>query len=202
MKADPSLAPGKKLNVGCGRDVRPVKDGWVNLDGFVDGPDIIRHDILRFPWPFADATFDLVFCSHVLEHIPPMLLDENGTHRDVLFRVMEEMHRILRPGGLLLVRVPWGYSEESLVHPQHYRQWRPEWATFFHPDHIENYYSNARFRLEHWEKTRRVLSLRGKYFLRFGKPPLSLTNHIAVRFPFTRRLLYASSELELHMRKL
>ena len=43
---------------------------------------------------FWDAQFDLVICSHVLEHIP----DDQ--------RAMREMHRILRDAGTLIVMVP------------------------------------------------------------------------------------------------
>lgn len=45
---------------------------------------------LRFP----DAHFDLVICSHVLEHVP----DDRGALR--------ELHRVLKPGGMGLLLVP------------------------------------------------------------------------------------------------
>ena len=44
--------------------------------------------------PFADASFDLVICSHVLEHIP----DDDDAFREIA--------RILRPGGRALLLVP------------------------------------------------------------------------------------------------
>ena len=46
--------------------------------------------------PFADATFDYVTCVEVLEHLPAEL-------RPAAFR---EMHRVLRPGGRLILTVP------------------------------------------------------------------------------------------------
>jgi SAM-dependent methyltransferase len=46
--------------------------------------------------PFADETFDCVTCVEVLEHVPVEL-------RPAVFR---EMHRVLKPGGLLLLTVP------------------------------------------------------------------------------------------------
>jgi ubiquinone/menaquinone biosynthesis C-methylase UbiE len=44
--------------------------------------------------PFADATFDRIICAEVLEHVPdyPAML--------------REIHRVLKPGGLLAVSVP------------------------------------------------------------------------------------------------
>jgi SAM-dependent methyltransferase len=44
--------------------------------------------------PFADATFDRVLMSEVLEHLP----DDA--------RALREVHRVLRPGGILALSVP------------------------------------------------------------------------------------------------
>ena len=46
--------------------------------------------------PFADASFDAVICSSVLYH--DWVSDVGGA--------VQEMHRILRPGGVLLINVP------------------------------------------------------------------------------------------------
>lgn len=44
--------------------------------------------------PFADETFDVVYCSHVLEHV--------DNEQKALF----EMKRILKPGGVLIIGMP------------------------------------------------------------------------------------------------
>lgn len=44
--------------------------------------------------PFPDAAFDAVLCSETLEHIP----DDRGA--------LDEIRRVLRPGGLLFLTVP------------------------------------------------------------------------------------------------
>ena len=52
----------------------------------------VRADITALPFP--DDDFDLVICSHVLEHVP-----EDRT-------AIAELYRVLRPGGTALIQVP------------------------------------------------------------------------------------------------
>ena len=52
----------------------------------------IKADICDLP--FDDASFDWVLCNHVLEHIP------NDT------KAMQELFRVLKPGGTALLQVP------------------------------------------------------------------------------------------------
>ncbi len=47
-------------------------------------------------WPFDEASFDLIYMSHVLEHF-------YARDRDAVIR---NVHRSLKPGGLLFIRVP------------------------------------------------------------------------------------------------
>ena len=78
-----------KLNLGCGDKKYP---GCTNVDLYGD-PDV-RCDLSVFPWPFADNSVDEVFSEHFLEHVVDF-------EKTVL-----EMHRILKPGGLLHFKVP------------------------------------------------------------------------------------------------
>ena len=66
-----------------------VDAGEVEID---DEAGVVQGDALRLP--FADATFDRVIASEVLEHIP-----EDGS-------AMAELSRVLRPGGTMAVTVP------------------------------------------------------------------------------------------------
>jgi SAM-dependent methyltransferase len=51
-----------------------------------------------------NRTFDLIICSHVLEHIPD---DRKG---------IEELYRVLNPGGIALIQVPIWPSEKHLTY--------------------------------------------------------------------------------------
>ena len=39
----------KKLNIGCGKDYKDPKLGWVNLDFNSDYKTDIRHNLNKFP---------------------------------------------------------------------------------------------------------------------------------------------------------
>lgn len=80
------------VNLGCGRVRHPE---WVNLDVEPSGSDVRRWDV-RKPLPFADRSVDMVYHSHLLEHL------NSGEGR----KLLQECHRILRPAGIVRVVVP------------------------------------------------------------------------------------------------
>ena len=82
----------KRLNLGCGTRIHP---DWTNVDFATTRPGVLAHD-LRLGIPFAEATFDVVYHSHVLEHFSKA----EGK------QFMAECFRVLRPGGVLRVAVP------------------------------------------------------------------------------------------------
>jgi len=78
-----------KLNLGCGDKKRT---GYVNVDK-CGAPDFVQ-DLSVFPWPWADDSVDEVFSEHFLEHV-------QDYEKTIL-----EIHRILKPGGVIWFRVP------------------------------------------------------------------------------------------------
>lgn len=73
------------LNLGCGGNILPAP--WHNFDLDLD---------IRKPLPFNDATVDLIFAEHVVEHVTPA----------EAWRFFRECRRVLRPQGVLRVAVP------------------------------------------------------------------------------------------------
>ena len=70
--------------------------------------------------PWDDATFDLITCLDVIEHVPD----------DVAALV--ELRRVARPGGWLLVTVPayqalWSHHDEANHHYRRYSRPRCAW---------------------------------------------------------------------------
>lgn len=97
---------GPRLNVGCGRDLR---DGYVNSDVHpLPGVDVVA-ELGRHPLPFPDCTFTLVAARDVLEHV------------DDVVAAMAELHRVLRPGGRLVVSTVHFTSRNVWLDPTHRR---------------------------------------------------------------------------------
>ncbi len=80
----------RQLEIGSG----PVKkSGWTTVD-MCSGTDVYWD--LRRALPFRNASFDRVYCSHVLEHF---------VYRD-LRQLLRELNRVMAPGGEFLICVP------------------------------------------------------------------------------------------------
>lgn len=82
----------RRLNWGCGSQGEP---GWVNAD-LKAGPGIDITGDIRDGLPVEDASFDYVVSIHAL----PMI-----SYPD-LVRVLQELRRVLEPGGVLRLSLP------------------------------------------------------------------------------------------------
>jgi predicted SAM-dependent methyltransferase len=81
-----------RANLGCGNQ---ICQGWINIDIVCTGPGVVAHD-LSTGIPLPDASCEVVYHSHVLEHLK----------RTDAQLFMRECVRVLKPGGILRVAVP------------------------------------------------------------------------------------------------
>ncbi len=95
---------------------------------------MVKLDITDIP--YAENTFDVVLCSHVLEHIP----DDR--------KAMSELYRILKPGGWALLLVPFDaerpetFEDPDVVDP------KERTRLFGQFDHVRVYGRDFKDRLE------------------------------------------------------
>lgn len=109
------LRAGRILDIGCGSypafltatrfNERYGLDRVPLADLRAAGINLVEHDIADgSALPFEDAFFDVVIMLAVFEHL------EDATLR----RVLKEIRRILRPGGLYVMTTPVKWTERIL----------------------------------------------------------------------------------------
>ena len=126
----------KILDLGCGNRKRP---GAIGLDLNPRSTADIVHDLNIFPYPFPDSEFDEIYVDNVLEHL------EN------VIKVLEELHRIGKPGSLVKIIVPYFRARWAYIDPTHRHFFTVDSLSYFDPDHphCQLYdYSLARFKVE------------------------------------------------------
>lgn len=85
----------------------------------------VHADICHLP--FEDASFDLILCNHVLEHIP----DDTAA--------MRELFRVLRPGGWGIFQVPQDLSRHTTYEDATITDPRERARIFGQYDHVRIY---------------------------------------------------------------
>ncbi len=95
-----------KLDLACGQnrtegyfgiDIAP----GVNVDAVVD--------LEQFPWPIESNSAEDIVCSHYVEHTPDLIA------------FMDEVYRILKPGGKIKIIAPYYTSIRCWQDPTHKR---------------------------------------------------------------------------------
>jgi len=102
-------AHGRCLDIGAGRLawknlLSPRVETYISGDVVLEDPriDVVLDISSRLP--FADESFDTVFCCSVLEHVQRP------------WEALSELRRILSPGGTLLISLPFILHLHDLPH--------------------------------------------------------------------------------------
>ncbi|RKR89963.1 BON domain-containing protein [Micromonospora pisi] len=94
------------VDLGCGAAKQYPENLGLDLRR-ADGVDAQAD--LSGPLPIADNSVDVIFTVHILEHLIDFLA------------LVDECHRVLRPGGVLHIMSPWWGHVNAVADPTHVR---------------------------------------------------------------------------------
>ena len=85
----------------------------------------VKADICNLP--FEDNQYDVLFCNHVLEHIP----DDT--------KAMQELYRVLKPGGMAILQIPQDLNRAITFSDDSITDEKERAAIFGQYDHVRVY---------------------------------------------------------------
>lgn len=122
-----------QLDLACGRRKKP---GFIGVDISPETDADVVCDLRRRPWPWRDGSVVEVYCGHFFEHL-------TGPER---IAFMEELWRVLAPGGTATIVTPYAWSWRAVADPTHAfppvlpesylyfnRQWRQDNRLGYYP---------------------------------------------------------------------
>ncbi len=127
-----------RLNLGCSDRHLP---GYVNVD--ICEPADLIVDLDRMIWPWEDSSIDEIVAHDIIEHLPRKI------------STMNQLWRVLKPNGVVQIKVPTTDGTGAWQDPTHVSYWnRPSFWYYTDGDaHRERfgkaYGIEARFRVVH-----------------------------------------------------
>jgi len=124
-----------KLNLGCCDSHMP---GYVNVDR-MQPADVVTD--LSKPWPWEDNSVDEIVARDIIEHLPDKIL------------TMNEIWRVLKPGGVAKILVPTTDGPGAWQDPTHLSWWHRNSFWYYtagepHRERFGDHYGvKARFRV-------------------------------------------------------
>lgn len=85
----------------------------------------VKADICKLP--FKDNSFDFILCNHVLEHIPDDI------------KAMQELYRVLSPGGTAILQIPQDLSRKTTFEDNSITSKKERAKIFGQYDHVRVY---------------------------------------------------------------
>ena len=118
----PEKSLSKYIQENCnheytGGDLEPERYSYVE--------NMVKIDLLSIP--FENDYFDLIICNHLLEHVPEDRV------------AMEEIRRVLKPGGKAILQVPISLNTESTVEDHRITEPEDRLVAFGQSDHVRIY---------------------------------------------------------------
>ena len=130
-----------KLDLACGNNKR---EGYTGID--IAETDAVDHvvDLRVFPWPIESESTEEINCSHYIEHIKhdtvaldlKQIVNESNSFeefkekindndflapKDGFVKFINEVYRILKPGGKVHIVTPYWANNRQIGDPTHVR---------------------------------------------------------------------------------
>lgn len=120
------------LHIGCGQDKYP---GSIGVDINPQTEADVIHDLNRYPYPFASNSFSKIIAYNIIEHI------------DDVIQTMEELYRIGKNGGKIIITTGHFSGVDSFTDPTHKHFFTSRTFDYFisGTDLFKYNYSKARF---------------------------------------------------------
>ena len=96
----------------------------------------VKADICNLP--FKDNSYDIIFCNHVLEHIP----DDT--------KAMQELYRVLKPSGMAILQIPQDLDRDTTFEDDSITDKKERAKIFGQYDHVRIY------GLDYFDKLRNI----------------------------------------------
>ena len=170
-----------KLNIGCGYS---VLEGHINLDRLpLKGVQVVA-DIEGVFLPFKDSVFDKVIAFNTLEHVSDLV------------KVMQDVHRVLKPKGIIHILVPHFSHRGAYGDPTHKRFFSYDTFFYFWAGFKWNYYFSFSF-------SRIAVKLIFAKGMKIGKHIIEpLINRFPIIYELTfLRSLFPAHQVEVFLQK-
>lgn len=130
---------GTKIDLACGDNKR---EDYIGIDKIKTASTDYVWDLEVFPWPIESDSVEEINCSHYIEHIPHQnprkeiekVLNESSSfeefkkkfkekeeEKDGFVKFINEVYRILKPGGKVHIVSPYYTSMRAFGDPTHTR---------------------------------------------------------------------------------
>jgi predicted SAM-dependent methyltransferase len=167
MEAERTLINAPKIDLACGNN---KKEGFVGID--IAETPLVDYvvDLQVFPWPIESESVEELYCGHYIEHIPHSNFEaycikataesnswqeyqnkiKEYPSKDCFIQFINEVYRILKPGGKAKLVAPYYTSERAYGDPTHVRAIADSTVWYFNntwikDNKLEHYGINCNF---------------------------------------------------------
>ncbi len=127
----------KVLDLGSGTfpDKAKENEEVTRVDFRPEVKPTIVHNLFDAPWPLEDGSFDVIYASHIMEHMKDNI------------EFMEEIYRIAKPNAKVIIRVPHFSGRSAWCDPTHLRAYS-YYQFYYYSIESRDHYGNCEFKVK------------------------------------------------------